>query len=169
MGGPPLESEKHSRVCSPPGVSEGYQGIWLHVNGAKDSFAPSPRVPGVTAWIDLGLRFKGTRPVQLREDHVVVIRTDLAEAVQGGMILLRDEHAMAVLLLMLHNTLSGKCPRSSHLGIMVRSANSALLAKEPHPCQAFLDSSPHFPCFVGSSPVLLCKSRTRSFWAMPVR
>jgi hypothetical protein len=84
-------------------------------------------------------------------------------------ILLRDEHAMAVLLLMLHDTVSGKCPRPGHLGIMVRSANSALLAKEPHPCQAFLDSSPLFLCFVGISPVLLCKSGTRSFWAMPVR
>jgi len=99
----------------------------------------------------------------------VVIRTDLAEAVQSGVILLRDEHPVAVLLLMLHDTLSGKCPRPGHLGIMVRSANSALLAKESHPCQAFLDSSPHFLGFVGISPVLLCKSRTRPFWAVPVR
>jgi len=136
MGGPTLEKTT-PEVCSPPGVSEGYQGNWSHVNGAKDSFTPSPRVPGVTAWIDPGLRFKGTGPVQLREDHVVVIRTDLAEAVQSSVILLRDEHAMAVLLLMLHDTLSGKCPRPGHLGIMVRSANSALLAKSHTPVKRF--------------------------------
>ena len=91
----------------------------------------------MTARINLGLWFKGTGPVQLTKNHVMVIGTDLTKAVQGGVVLLGDEHAMNFLLLMLHNSLSGKCPRPSHLGIMVRSANSALLAKESHPCQAF--------------------------------
>ena len=164
-----LENVKRPGVCSPPGIREGCQGIWSHVDGAEDSFAPSPCVPGVTARIDPGLGLKGTSPVQLREDHVVMVRTDLTEAVHGCVVLFRDKHAVAVLLLMLHNPLSGKCPRPSHLGIMVRSANAALLAKESHPCQAFLNSSPHFPCFLGIYPVLACKSRTRSSWAMPVR
>ena len=161
--------QEGKRPGAAPRAFGGVQRIWSHVNGAKDSFAPPPGVPGVTARIDPGLWFKGTGPVQLQKNHVMVIRTDLTEAVHSSVVLLRDKHAMDVLLPMLHNPLSGKCPRSSHLGIMVRSANSALLAKESHPCQAFLNSSPHFPCFLGICPVLPCKSRTTSSWAMPVR
>ena len=108
-GGPvsPFEG-KRPGVCSPPGIQEGCQGIWSHVNGAKDSFAPSPCVPGVPARIDPGLRFKGTGPVQLREDHVVVIRTDLTEAVHSSVVLLRDKHPVTVLAWFFHDVSSGK-------------------------------------------------------------
>ena len=72
------------------------QGDSLDAGDTEDRGPLAPRAPGVVAREDLGLAIKDPGSIPFEEDHVVMIWTDLAEAVNPEVILFGDEHLVAV-------------------------------------------------------------------------